>query len=99
GSGTGVWMDARGDGSKFVWQRDGTVLSNTSPLWFPGWPAGQVSTGRCLGMLIFKNDWKNHPGRPFTSDPCSHYYKTLCEASSTASPATPTVTPSSQPDV
>ncbi|CAL4136880.1 unnamed protein product, partial [Meganyctiphanes norvegica] len=78
-----VWLDARGDGSNLVWQRNGTPLRNDSPLWWPMSPGSRVTSNYCLALLVWKLYWTSHPGRPYTSHNClgsslgSHH--TLCE--------------------
>ena len=76
----GVWLDARGDGSKFVWQREGLALKNDDPLWWfnhpePTW----VSKNHCLILAAYHSNSEKYNRRPYMSHPCSRPYSALCE--------------------
>ncbi|CAL4137302.1 unnamed protein product [Meganyctiphanes norvegica] len=75
-----IWLDARGDGSKFVWQSDRKSLYSSSPLWYSGYPGSSyISTSYCLGLATIASQWKSYPNQPYISITCSTYEYPLCE--------------------
>ncbi|CAL4151112.1 unnamed protein product, partial [Meganyctiphanes norvegica] len=75
----GVWLNAQGDGTKFVWQQDGTDISFMNGLWWEPLPGKWFSKKYCLFLLAYRSNWKKHPYQPFTTYPCLHSHRTLCE--------------------
>ncbi|CAL4181706.1 unnamed protein product, partial [Meganyctiphanes norvegica] len=67
-----VWLDARGDRSKFVWQQDWTPLNSNNPLWEPGRPGRDVTPDYCLGLLVRRISWQRAPLQPYDNWLCSN---------------------------
>ncbi|CAL4110811.1 unnamed protein product [Meganyctiphanes norvegica] len=79
--GTGhFWMNAKANGSHFIWQHSNTVLSTANPLWWPGEPKiRQLTTNYCMALLTGDSTWKKNPDNPYGPWKCSSSYYTLCE--------------------
>ncbi|CAL4160561.1 unnamed protein product [Meganyctiphanes norvegica] len=73
-----AWLGAQGDGSKLVYAHGGLALDNASPLWYPGHPGSNVGAENCL-LLLGGSDFRDHPARPYVSNPCAWSQYTLCE--------------------
>ncbi|CAL4147787.1 unnamed protein product, partial [Meganyctiphanes norvegica] len=72
-----VWLDARGNGSKMVWQHDRTELRDNNSLWWPG--SRGVTISHCLFLAVWETDRNRHPRRPYGSNSCSNSFYTLCK--------------------
>ena len=87
-----VWLNARGDEKRLIWQTDKLELSNDSPLWLTGYPTSildrtwyypgeRVTVNHCL-TLAGRSDWKTQPLKPYASHDCSDLQYTLCQGKS-----------------
>ncbi|CAL4075682.1 unnamed protein product [Meganyctiphanes norvegica] len=86
-----VWLDARGDGFNFIWQKNKKELSRRNVLWLPGNPTWLFDTnyeypGRkrstkdhCLSLEVLQNKWSHHPAHPYASHKCLTKQYTLCQ--------------------
>ncbi|CAL4184389.1 unnamed protein product, partial [Meganyctiphanes norvegica] len=77
-----VWLGAKGDGSKYVWQKGGLTLRNDSPVWANGQPGSYVSADYCLYLVVTMGHNSNHPENPYYTSKCSNPSFTtyaLCE--------------------
>ncbi|CAL4110228.1 unnamed protein product, partial [Meganyctiphanes norvegica] len=76
-----AWLGAKGDNTAFKWDRNGMMIRNSDPLWWPRHPGHRVTTSYCLSLLSDSNSMSHFPTRPFFSDTCSaSYIYALCEA-------------------
>ncbi|CAL4077337.1 unnamed protein product [Meganyctiphanes norvegica] len=75
-----VWLGAKADGSKYVWQDSRMTLRNGNHLWDPDQSRGSyTSTKYCLMMFVYTGS-QFYPGQPYYSSECSNSRYTLCEA-------------------
>ncbi|CAL4116056.1 unnamed protein product [Meganyctiphanes norvegica] len=74
-----VWLNARSDGTKFVWLSNGTELRINNPLWFPMMPGIHVTTDHFLHLLVSNDSWSQYPEQPYASELYSVPRNTLCE--------------------
>ena len=74
-----TYINAKGDGSKFVWQVDGEAISNSDALWYPGHPGSNYDTDRCLTLQTEETKMDSYPDQPFYGNPCGYTEPYLCE--------------------
>ncbi|CAL4164321.1 unnamed protein product, partial [Meganyctiphanes norvegica] len=74
GADSNAWLAARGNGTQYVTQPDGTAISNTSPLWAAGQGGTEVSTDDCMWMYGHKSGLTEQPHSPYWSGSCTYRY-------------------------
>lgn len=78
-SGNYAWLSARGNGTNLVWERSGHTISNTDPLWAPGYPDSSVTSNICLVMLGDMQNFQFQSLTPYFPSDCTINLYTLCE--------------------
>ncbi|CAL4124902.1 unnamed protein product, partial [Meganyctiphanes norvegica] len=85
-----VWLNARSDGTKFVWEDTKTELSREDDLWLKGDPTSifdriwhyldeRISSNYCLNLAVWFENWSERPRRVYASSHCKTKFYTLCE--------------------
>ncbi|CAL4159095.1 unnamed protein product, partial [Meganyctiphanes norvegica] len=85
-----VWLDARSDGTKFVWQDTKTELNRNDNLWLIGDPTSiidhswhyldkRISIHFCLNLAVWFDNWSERPRNVYASSQCAMQFYTLCE--------------------
>ena len=85
-----VWLDARSNGTNFVWQDTKTELNRKDELWLIGDPTSifdqnwhyldeRINIHHCLNLAVLFDDWSMRPRRVYASSQCSVHFYTLCE--------------------
>ncbi|CAL4114174.1 unnamed protein product, partial [Meganyctiphanes norvegica] len=85
-----VWLNARSDGTKFVWQDTKTEIHRNDDLWLIGDPTSiidhswhyldrRISIHYCLNLEVFFDSWSVRPRHVYASRLCAHHFYTLCE--------------------
>ncbi|CAL4105012.1 unnamed protein product, partial [Meganyctiphanes norvegica] len=77
-----VWLNAKSDGTKFVWQDTNTTLHRNDTLWLIGDPTSifdqkwhyldeRISIHHCLNLAVLFDDWSQRPRNVYASNQCS----------------------------
>ncbi|CAL4074233.1 unnamed protein product, partial [Meganyctiphanes norvegica] len=85
-----VWLNARSDGTKFVWQDTKTEINRNDNLWLKGDPTSifdpiwhyldeRISWQHCLNLAVLLENWSERPRRVYASSTCNTRLYTLCE--------------------
>ncbi|CAL4062150.1 unnamed protein product, partial [Meganyctiphanes norvegica] len=86
-----VWLNAKSDGTKFVWLDNNAELNRDDNLWLIGDPTSifdqlwhyldeRISIYHCLNLAVLFDNWSERPRRVYASKLCSFpYFYTLCE--------------------
>ncbi|CAL4092825.1 unnamed protein product, partial [Meganyctiphanes norvegica] len=85
-----VWLNARSDGTKFVWQDNKIELNREDDLWLKGDPTSifdilwhyldkRISSNHCLNLAVWFENWSERPRRVYASTTCSTRFYTICE--------------------
>ncbi|CAL4108000.1 unnamed protein product, partial [Meganyctiphanes norvegica] len=74
------WVNSKGNGSNFVWQRRSMRFDSNNSLWSQGHPGDRVNPRYCLSLLVSSEYWMSYPGQPYYSHDCSDIDQyPLCE--------------------
>ncbi|CAL4201037.1 unnamed protein product, partial [Meganyctiphanes norvegica] len=84
-----IWLNARANGSMFIWQDNQTELRKMNPVWLIGDPTSifdmfwhyldkRVTTEHCLALAVWHEDWSKRPRRAYASKSCLYHYTTIC---------------------
>ncbi|CAL4087987.1 unnamed protein product, partial [Meganyctiphanes norvegica] len=82
---TEYWVNARGKGrsksrSSYQWLDDGTEMTDTYPLWFPGRPVASGDSHFCVSLGVWSIEIEDAPVRPYVDIPCTKpWARPLCE--------------------